>query len=1245
MSSLFLEVSVADVQRLNDEDARALVRRLCEAEVREKGASASCVLAGGHQNAADEGSDVRVTGLPAGWTPGFIVRRETVFQVKAESMPASKVEKEMRQSGVLRPLIFDLAVAGGAYVIVSTRDNPSERELRRRRTAMADAIGSGVAPLVCEFYGADRLATWANQYPGVALWLRSKAGRGTTGWLGLGSWSASDQPADSQMILDERGRLRPSGAQPVTLVEGLGLMRAALRPAAAVRLVGLSGHGKTRLAQALFDDRVGEGALRPELAIYADVGRGAEPSPRTVADQLVALGLEAALVVDNCPAELHRALIEIVRRPGSQVRLLTIEYDVAEDDFETTAEFRLERASDALVDALLKSRGFDLSDPDRRRIAEFAGGNARMALALARSATGQGSLASLNDAELLGRLFGRAPAPEIRPTAEVSALVVSFDVGSLSAEGAELPVLAGLAGVSPQAFYGAVTVLQGIELVQQRANWRAVLPQALAAKLARVALDRLHPDLLWRGLVLEAQPRLFTSFCHRLGLLHDVAAATAIAGKLLAPGGLLGDLVALDGEGVQRLAHLAPAVPEAALAAFERAWASDLSGIVAHTRFEDLVRLLTHLAYDPALFSRAALLLGRISIECGQANWVHERFAALFHLYLSGTAASPTLRFGLIRAWVEAGELTLAARALEAALKAGTFTGSHEPEFGAHQRDYGWRPRTLADQTAWFLDALELLEPLGRRDPYEARQILAHQFRQLWSYSPARRRLIEVSRALVASVRDDRIWFAVRETIGFDTAPAMSLDQSALEDLERDLRPSATEDLISTYVFNPNHKFWNEPGDGGKRAAEAAAGMAKALGVRAAADPDAFANVAEQLLQRRQTQADLFGEGYASQVDDLDGEWMRLTGLVSARDGADPSLLMGFVRGTLARDPLRVSQWLDAALNEPAVARHLVALQMAAGLDDVGVVRWVQGIAAGVIPVGSFYMAGGAVEGLGPETLGRLLAAIGEQPAGLPCAIELLSMRLMAFKDESVPEPWAALCRNQLAAFRFEVRGETMLDYYLGELALKGLHGSAGEATARQVAETLKQAATDHVGDYYPSLVRSLFQRHPRAALDVLVEPGEAWQQIEDTVCGRSSDPDDRPEQQVEGTIAALDYDVARAWVAEDPATHTARLALAIPFAEHGEGGELAWTPLARELLDGPYGVSALQVFYPRFFPSFSWGEIGDPWIRRRPLLKRLLDHWNPELAEAARGFSKALEERIAWAASIRWHDEDQAFE
>ena len=170
----------------------------------------------------------------------------------------------------------------------------------------------------------------------------------------------------------------------MTAIAGINCLRIILlKPASSVRLSGLSGVGKTRLLQALFDGRIGENPLNPSQVFYTDVSYSPNPDPRNFAERLIALQKPAILAVDNCPPDLHRLLTSVCATSGSLVSLITVEYDVREDQPEETEVFRLEPASIALIEKMIQRRFTHISQIDAQTIAEFSGGNARVAIALA----------------------------------------------------------------------------------------------------------------------------------------------------------------------------------------------------------------------------------------------------------------------------------------------------------------------------------------------------------------------------------------------------------------------------------------------------------------------------------------------------------------------------------------------------------------------------------------------------------------------------------------------------------------------------------------------------------------------------------------------------------------------------------------------------------------------------------------------------------------------------------------------
>src|SRR5262245_13563647 len=141
------EITGDDIAALGDADLRTLIGLLCEAEMRRRGLPTSAVTWGGNQTAQDGGLDVRVA-LPVGTAiSGFIPKPETGFQVKKPDMPRVKVLDEMKPkpAGVLRPILFDLAKASGAYIVVSSSGSTSDSALTNRRDAMAEAVKGTLA--------------------------------------------------------------------------------------------------------------------------------------------------------------------------------------------------------------------------------------------------------------------------------------------------------------------------------------------------------------------------------------------------------------------------------------------------------------------------------------------------------------------------------------------------------------------------------------------------------------------------------------------------------------------------------------------------------------------------------------------------------------------------------------------------------------------------------------------------------------------------------------------------------------------------------------------------------------------------------------------------------------------------------------------------------------------------------------------------------------------------------------------
>jgi hypothetical protein len=326
-------------------------------------------------------------------------------------------------------------------------------------------------------------------------------------------------------------------------------------------------------------------------------------------------------LLDNCPRETHDAISSEIKAPGSPLSLITVDLDISDEKPENTDVFRLQGASEAVIDSLIERCYPALSQAIRRRVAEFAGGNARIALLAARDVGPETNLADLSDEWLFKQLFHQRKKADDRllEAAEALALVFSFDGVTGKGEEAELPILARLAGLEVRVVRRAVGELMRREIVQSRGEWRAILPQPLANWLAKRALEN-QPALEIANAFRECgNPRLLRSFAHRLSYLHDSAAARRIASAWLTLGALP-DLRGLTHPSSDipidlLLRYLAPVAPNAALDLIERfVEASTLPQLGAGECWfcKSLRYLLRKLAWFPEHFSRSAVLLSRL---------------------------------------------------------------------------------------------------------------------------------------------------------------------------------------------------------------------------------------------------------------------------------------------------------------------------------------------------------------------------------------------------------------------------------------------------------------------------------------------------------------------------------------------------------------------------------------------------------------------------------------------------------
>ncbi|UCV17924.1 hypothetical protein [Ferribacterium limneticum] len=1030
-------ITSADIKALNDGQARELVARLCKAELQAGGIGTDAVTWGGDQRAKDGGVDVRVEATPGAIVTGYIPRDSTVYQVKAEPFGKPKIPGEMAPKGIIRPALSDLAGKSGAYVIVSTRDDLSDLSLGERKQAMADCLeehGLG-GRVFLDFYDSRKVADWTENHPAIVAWVKNEFGKPLEGWRSYGPWAYHEKSVDDEYLLDDKVKvLVPNTEDGIEVIGAINRLRADLnKSGSSVRIVGLSGVGKTRLVQALFDKRIetANAALDQDNVLYTDLSDNPSPQPTAMLEALILEGSESVVVVDNCGQDVHQRLTEIVKRPDSKVRLVTVEYDIRDNLPEGTACYHLEGSSSEVIAKLLKRHTKNLSDVDVQKIVEFSDGNARVAFALAATSESKGELAQLLDNDLFERLFiqKHSESNELQRCAEAASLLYSFDAVDTGKD-SELAALSAVAEVTISTFYRNVSELQKRGLVQERGMWGAVLPHAISNRLALNAVQSNHPSLLVQRFVTDASERVARSFSRRLGYLHESRQAQRIVEDWLKPEGLLGNVTNLSRLKREMLENVSPVNQRAALNAVLRAVENPDFVAVTNSSRAHTARLLRSLAYEPNMFDDAASALLKLALaepNDFKSDSTLDILQSLFYVHLSGTLSPPEQRAAFVRALAFSGgdaKQKLALALLRAGLESQNFSSDYGFDFGALKRGYGWFPRTLEEIQGWYEPFVKIAIDIGKATTAlgsDARAILGSAFRGLWGDARMEDTLIQAARELAPIDGWPDGWIGIRNTLHWDKERIAPDSLERLKALEKEITPRDLRAKIHAKVLQRgsfgvdlDDSEEDSPTDWYVKAHE----EAKALGKAAAQDTDVLADLSLFISNRNTTDkvwcfAVGLGQASVSTRQILD----RLKPLVEhpPADGFDLQFITGLINGWNQAKPDEVAAFLDETVGDEVWGPLFPNLQFAIELDQVGYSRLMKSLELGRASCWKYTNlgCGRRTDLLTVAQISALLGLLAGKPdEGLPAAIDVLYMVIHCTdtKDEQYKEELRAYC-------------------------------------------------------------------------------------------------------------------------------------------------------------------------------------------------------------------------------------------
>lgn len=967
--------------------------------------------------------------------------------------------------------------------------------------------------------------------------------------------------------------------------------------------------------------------------------------------------------VDNCSSELHRKLANQLKGTNCPVGLLTIEYDLQDDEPENTDVFHLEAMSSEIIERILARKYPNLNDPDIRTIASFSDGNARVAIALGATAQEGESLANLNDADLFRRLFRQRNEdnPALLRAAIVCSLLYSFDIETLEGDDAEFPILAALAEQSVVDLHGNIAELHRRQLVQDRSKWRAVLPHALAHKLAKQALQDIPLAYLKTKLIDQATVRMLRSFSRRIGFLHDLPEAQALVASLMSDDNWLANVCLLNELGMVMLNNMAPVNPDAVLDSLETSINKSIADSTDILNKQELATLLRSLAYAPEKFARSCRLI--ITLACpkdaeNNMSEPHAAFASLFYLYLSGTHAGPKTRADVLRELLASDNQFhwgLFEKGLSNMLTVSHFTSSHGFEFGAHKRDFGYRPKTSDDVKAWYQCALNLCTEVVESNHAisdNIKSMIARKFRWLVEHTGMVDEAIEMAERIHVHSGWPQGWVGVRGAIKEAKKAKANEAVEKLEKLDRLLQPNSLTDLIQSYVIPEQWSRLDladvdfDDDDRHRKAEEHINGVCVDIAQRLIAEPSEFEAVFPQLVGTRSQRVWTVAENVGRLCDDARALWNILLPLyIDHKDRKSCAFPAAFLKGVAENDQELADDLLEDVIKNVELHTEFIQIAVNKGLTDRSYDLVLTAFDLETVPTHSFSNLGYNREEtiITVERMKAIIDALSLRESGFTVAFQIFYQRFVmwAKRENTALKPEAQLLgKSLLQNFEFE-RDNRRGDFEIRQVAAACLTESSDEGIARVMLRRFANAINNYNahGWDFPELLGLIGERYPEALLDELVEGNPEG----DTVRGLWSDIRDNrpcPTEKMETTRVI-------SWMEHKAATRFAEFSqAAVLWKKQDSESDFEWTPIANYIItNAPNTQTTLDIILRRMHPMSWSGSRAHVLSLKLPLLEQLRSHENPDVVAWARNnipaYSRNIEaERNREAKRSRERDE-----
>jgi len=474
-----------------------------------------------------------------------------------------------------------------------------------------------------------------------------------------------------------------------------------------IRLLGLSGLGKTRILCEAFKDTT-------EFPLYyCDCNNSSSIIGATI--NILNSNNDCTIVLDNCAYALFRQVVSERNEKKHTAKIISIYNDPAETRVSEIFYINIGiKELESVVDNILNSSFKNLKKEDIERIKEFSEGIPLMAILLAKG-IGKGLLpGKLEDNDLLNKLLGlNATIPKDEETKIILQSYAIFGyLGYDDDYRSQLKFVATNKAITPldgndrvilAKFDSVFSQYHDREIFEKAGNLVSIRPKPLAIWLTEEWFKHCNEERLFETIAAiqelpERDSKMITeAFCKRFDDLNDNDKAQLFIKRLLGPKGPFHNAKVLNTDIGSRLfrsfSNVNPiAVTDTLTHIYNKVEPEILKEEKVGRR--NIIWALEKLCFDSRTFVKATKLLAKFAIAENE-SWANNStytFIQLFKILLPGTSANLEDRFSVIEYCMTCGGeyRTLTVKAINAALESQYFSrsGGAEKQGLKTLRDY-----------------------------------------------------------------------------------------------------------------------------------------------------------------------------------------------------------------------------------------------------------------------------------------------------------------------------------------------------------------------------------------------------------------------------------------------------------------------------------------------------------------------------------------------------------------------------